>query len=168
MKRRTFMVFGSLVGIPMPLSLKAHSTSTQQKEFIQVRETIAAVQAHMFPEGGKLPSAKRMHTITFTEETIFHATYDKDIRAFVIDGARELMGRERGEFLAYNALQKEKALRSYESTAYGSSWLARIMVLTMEALFSDPIYGSNTKLFGWRAINSFGGKPRPKTRYIDL
>ncbi|MCB4743933.1 MAG: gluconate 2-dehydrogenase subunit 3 family protein, partial [Sulfurovum sp.] len=83
MKRRTFMVFGSLVGIPMPLSLKAHSTSTQQKEFIQVRETIAAVQAHMFPEGGKLPSAKRMHTITFTEETIFHATYDKDIRAFV-------------------------------------------------------------------------------------
>jgi hypothetical protein len=109
-----------------------------------------------------------MHTIDFTEETIFHPTYDRDIRAFVIEGAQRLMKRENGKFLSYTAEQKEKALRAYEQTNHGRNWLSRIMILTMEAIFSDPVYGSNRNEAGWKSVESFGGKPRPKTRYIEL
>ena len=166
MKRRTFIALGSLVGLTP--YLKAEPLSTQHKAFQETRKTIAAVQAHMFPEGNSLPSAAKMHTIDFTEETIFHPTYDKDIRAFVIEGAKTLMERENGKFLSYTAEQKEQALRAYEQTSHGRNWLSHIMVLSMEAIFSDPIYGSNSNEAGWKSVKSFGGKPRPKTRYIEL
>ena len=64
--------------------------------------------------------------------------------------------------------EKERALRAYEQTNYGSSWLGRIMTLTMEGIFSDPIYGSNVKEAGWKSLGTYGGLPRPKTRYIEF
>ncbi|MCF6206810.1 MAG: gluconate 2-dehydrogenase subunit 3 family protein [Sulfurovum sp.] len=163
MQRRDFMILGSITGLSA--CLKAESAHAQKRDFKKIRPVIAAVQEHMFPKNSTLPSARSMHTIDFTEETIFHHTYDKDIRTFVIAGAQELIAREE-RFLSYSPAQKEKALRAYEQTAYGSNWLARIMTLTMEALFSDPVYGSNINESGWRAIKSFGGIPRPTTRYI--
>jgi len=40
--------------------------------------------------------------------------------------------------------------------------------LTMEGMFADPIYGSNTNELGWKALGAFGGQPRPKKRYLDV
>jgi hypothetical protein len=164
MQRRDFLVLGSLIGISP--YLQAESIPKQRSHFEKLKKTIAAVQAHMFPEGGRLPSAKAMQTIHFVEDTLFHPTYDKDIRAFVIEGAEELEHREKGRFLSYSSFQKEKALRAYEATDYGSNWLARIMTLSMEAMLSDPIYGSNHKEAGWHALHTKGGEPRPTQRYI--
>jgi len=65
-------------------------------------------------------------------------------------------------------VEKEKALRAYEKTNYGSSWLSRIMTLTMEGMFSDPIYGSNTKEAGWKSVGAYGGYPRAKIKYMGL
>ncbi|HHO65095.1 MAG TPA: gluconate 2-dehydrogenase subunit 3 family protein, partial [Epsilonproteobacteria bacterium] len=91
-----------------------------------------------------------------------------DIRAFILEGAKELDDRTKGKFLSMTVKEKEKALRAYEDTGYGSNWLARIMTVTMEGLFSDPVYGSNKKEAGWKALGAYGGLPRPKTRYIAL
>ena len=139
-----------------------------EKAFQEVRPTIAAVQEHMFPTGSKLPSAKAMNVTQFLFETITHKSFDKDIRAFVLEGAQELLSREKGGFTSMSHAEKEKALRAYEETNYGSSWLSRIMTLTMEGMFSDPIYGSNVNEAGWKALSAYGGFPRPKTRYIAL
>ena len=95
-----------------------------------------------------------------------HKSYDKDIRAFVIEGAEELMSREKGTFVSMTEAEKEKALRAYEETGYGSNWLSRIMTLTMEGLFSDPIYGSNVHEAGWKALGAYGGLPRATKRYV--
>lgn len=165
MTRRDFLATSAVVGLSATVDAKA--VSTEIKQLSAVEPTIAAVQQHMFPEGSKLPSAKAMDTITFLKETIMHSSYDRDIRRFVIEGAQELEERTEGKFLSMDSTQKERALRSYERTNYGRSWLARIMTLTMEAIFSDPIYGSNIFQEGWRAVESFGGEPRPKQRYIQ-
>ncbi len=95
----------------------------------------------MFPEDSKLPSAASMHVTQFVFETITHKSYDRDIRAFVIEGAKELKKREKGQFVSMSEKEKENALRAYEETNYGSNWLSRILTLTMEGLFCDPIYG---------------------------
>ena len=166
MQRRNFLILGSVLGLS-PL-LKASSSDPFTHEFEEVKETIAAVQEHMFPEGSALPSARQMNTIGFLYETVSHKTYDRDIRAFVIEGARELQQREKGQFAAMSPQEKEKALRAYEASSYGSNWLSRIMTLTMEGMFGDPIYGSNVKEAGWKALHSFGGQPRPISRYIAL
>jgi len=157
---------GSLIGLSP--YLKANESHTFEKSFKKVETTIAAVQEHMFPNGSKIPSAISMNLTQFLFKTIKHKTYDKDIRAFVLEGAYELISRENGKFILMSNVEKEKALRAYEETRYGSNWLSRIMTLSMEGLFSDPIYGANIKESGWKAIHAFSGMPRPKTRYISL
>lgn len=165
-KRRQFLILGSLLGLSPYIEAKA--LSAFERSFKPVEPTISAVQEHLFPEGSKIPSARSMHVTVFLFETVAHKSYDKDIRAFVIEGAVELDKRTKGRFISLSPSDKEKALRAYEETNYGSNWLSRIMTLTMEGLFCDPIYGSNVKEAGWKALNAYGGFPRPKTRYMDV
>jgi len=164
-KRRKFLILGSLLSLSP--YLKAKEVTSFEKEFKAVEATIAAVQEHMFPEKSKLPSAKAMKVTEFLFETITHKSFDRDIKAFVLEGAQELESREKGRFLTMTSIDKEKALRAYEETNYGSSWLSRIMTLTMEGMFSDPIYGANIQEVGWKSVNAFGGLPRPKTKYLE-
>ncbi len=164
-KRRAFLVLGSLLGLSPYLN--AQVINGFQKEFKEVEKTLYAVQDHMFPEGCPLPSAQAMYMTQFLYDTMQHHSFDKDIKAFVIEGAKELQKREKGKFNTMSSKEKEKALRAYEETRYGSSWLSRIMTLSMEGMFSDPIYGSNTKEAGWKALGSYGSFPRPKTKYLE-
>ena len=166
MKRRKFLILGSALGLSP--YIQAKEMSGFEKEFRDIESTLSAVQEHLFPEGNKIPSAKSMNATQFLFETMMHKSFDKDIKAFVLEGAKELEKREKGQFTSITEKEKEKALRTYEETNYGRNWLSRIMTLTMEGLFSDPIYGSNIKEAGWQAISSYGGFPRPKTRYIEL
>jgi hypothetical protein len=165
-KRRQFLLWGSLLGLSAYLHGK--SMHSYEKSFREIEPTIAAVQEHMFPKGSQLPSAKAMHVTRFLLETVTHRSFDKDIRAFVLEGAQELEAREKGRFASLTHQQKEKALRAYEETNYGRAWLSRIMTLTMEGMFSDPIYGSNIHEAGWKAVDAYGGSPRPQARYIEL
>lgn len=166
MTRRTLLIFTSLFGFPLGVNARVSLVSSKNKKTTE--KTIQAVQEHLFPKGSSIPSAKEMHANTFLFETIGHKSYDKDIRVFVIEGAEELERREKGRFVTLSTKEKEKALREYEKTDYGSSWLSRIMTLTMEGMFCDPIYGSNVKEAGWEALQSFGGLPRPTKKYLEI
>jgi len=165
-KRRSFLILGSLLGLSPYLSAKA--VSSYEKEFKEVENTIKSVQEHMFPSSSKLPSARSTKITQFVFETMMHKSFDKDIKAFVLEGAKELELREKGRFVSMTEKEKENALRAYEKTSYGSSWLARIMTLTMEGMFSDPIYGSNIKEVGWKSVGAYGGYPRAKIKYMGL
>lgn len=166
MKRRKFLILGSVFGLSAYIHSKENSAF--EKTFKKLEPTLRTVQEHLFPEGSKLPSGKSMKVTQFLFETMRHRSFDKDIKTFVLEGAKELENREKGRFVFMTVEDKEIALRAYEETNYGSSWLLRIMTLTMEGLFSDPIYGSNIKEAGWQVISSYGGFPRPTTRYIEL
>lgn len=166
MTRRGFLSTTAAVGLSV--TVNAEISDYERKEIETRLPVISAVQEHMFPAQSKLPSAKEMKVSAFLVDTIFHPSYDKDIRDFVINGAKELDRRTEGKFTQMGSVEREEALRAYEETTYGSNWLSRIMTLSMEALFSDPIYGSNIKEAGWKAVDSYGGVPRPKQRYIEL
>ena len=164
LKRRSFLIFTSILGLSSYLN--AGKNSKFDMEFKKVKLTIASVQEHMFPKGGLLPYAKDIKATQFLYETINHKSYDRDIKQFIIDGANEFIRREGRGFASMTESEKEKALRSYEESKRGQMWLNWIMTLTMEAMFSDPIYGSNIKEIGWSAIDSYGGYPRANKRYI--
>ncbi len=167
MKRRKFLILSSVLGLSSSL-IGEDKSIVLDKSLKGIEKTIQSVQQHLFPEASKIPSAQSMNATQFLLETITHPCYDKDIRLFVIEGAEELESREEGKFTVLSEKEKERALRAYEKTHYGSNWLSRIMTLTMEGIFSDPIYGSNVKEAGWKVLNSYGGLPRPTTRYIKL
>jgi len=165
MKRRYFL---SVCGIGSASILLASNKKNidilTNKQFL----TIQAAQQHMFPENNIIPSAKEFKATDFLKETISHHTFDRDIRKIVIEGTDKLQNREKNKFLIYDSDEIEKALRSYEESSYGSNWLNRIMILSFEALMSDPIYGGNYNKTGWRSLETEGGDPRPKKRYIEL
>jgi len=164
MKRRGFLKLGLLIGASPCINAKV--ITAFQKEFEAVSPVIEAVLEHMFPTGSRIPSAKETGLVHFVYDTITHPSYDKDIRSFVIEGAKELDKRTQGKFVQMKQGQKEHALREYEMSDYGDNWLGRMMTLGIEGLFSDPIYGANPKEVGWRALGAYGGQPRPKMRYL--
>jgi len=166
MHRRQFIAWTSLLGLSPYLEAKENIEF--RKSFQKVEKTIMAVQNHMFPKESSLPSAESMNVTKFLFESMLHKSFDKDIRLFVLEGAEELMLREKGKFTSMTDNQKEKALRSYEETNYGSTWLSRIMTLSIEGLFSDPIYGANHKEAGWKSVKAYGGFPRPQEQYLGL
>lgn len=166
MKRRKFLIVGSLLGLSSYVGAK--EVSEYEKEFKVVEPILRSVQEHFFPEGNNIPSARSMDLTQFLFDTMMHKSFDRDIKAFVLEGALELEKREKGGFISLSAAQKEEALRDYERTEYGSSWLSRIMTLSLEGLFSDPVYGANIQEKGWKSISSYGGFPRPRSRYIEL
>lgn len=166
MKRRTFLFFSSILGLSSYAYPKV--ISTFEIEFKTIESTLFAVSQHMFPDNSKIPSASSMNVTQFILETITHKSYDRDIREFVLEGAKELYKREQGQFVSMTKEEKERALRAYEKTDYGTNWLSRILTLTMEGMFSDPIYGSNIKKRGWYSLGIEGGFPRPKVRYLDV
>jgi len=163
LKRRKFIAGTVLLGLSPYLNAKDKEPFL--KQFISVKRVIAEVQEHMFPEHTLLPSASKAKVIDFLYQTISHQSYDKDIRAFVIEGAEEFITREKN-FFSLSFVEKEKALRRYEESSYGSAWLSRIMTVTMEGMFADPIYGANPNEIGWQALHAFGGQPRAQGRYL--
>lgn len=165
-ERREFLILGSLLGLSSFVDAKA-STSFE-KDFKALKSLFMAVQEHLFPKGVSLPSASSVRSTDFLFATMKHSSFDKDIRAFVLEGARELDTREKGKFVAMNNTQKEKALREYEETRYGRSWLSRMMTLTIEGMFCDPIYGSNMKEVGWKSVGHTASFPRPKEQYLGI
>jgi len=166
LERRNFLILGSLLGLSSQIHAK---TSTAfEKDFRDLKPLFIAIQSHLFPEGGLLPSAHFMKSTDFLFETMHHSSFDRDIKAFVLEGARELALREKGKFIAMNSSQKEKALRSFEETRYGKSWLSRMMTLTMEGMLSDPIYGANIDAAGWKALGHTASFPRPKEKYLGV
>lgn len=163
MKRRNFLIWSSIIGISP--YVKAQNID---KEIEELRATFESVQEHLFPKGSLVPSASSMKLTQFLFDTMSHHSFDKDIREFVLNGAKKLDKRTKGKFITMNSQAKEEALRDFEDTKFGQNWLNRIIMLSMEGLFCDPIYGSNINQEGWRAIDTYGGNPRPQTKYLGL
>ena len=98
MQRRKFLILGSALGLSPYIGAK--EISDFEKTFKKVEPILSAVQEHLFPEGSRLPSAKSMNVTQFLFETMMHKSFDKDIKAFVIEGAKELDTRGKGRFVS--------------------------------------------------------------------
>ena len=165
MQRRNFLIASSLIASSSFIEANDKKVTS---DFDSVKDIIEALSLHFFPLNSKIPSAKEMKFTKFLFDTMSHKSFDRDIRGYVIDGAKEFDKWSKGKFLTMNYKEKEKLLREYEKTSFGASWLSRMLRLMIEGMFCDPIYGSNIGEGGWKSINTYGAYPRPKERYIGV
>jgi len=128
---------------------------------------IDSVLEHMFDATDIVPRYKDTDMIKFVAWSIFHPSYDIEIREFVLAGARELLVNYK-DFLKSNKFQKEIYLRRFEDIRMGQSWLYRIQILGMEAIYSAPVYGVNHQCRYYGFIDAKAGEPMPKCRYIEI
>ena len=57
--------------------------------------------------------------------------------------------------------QKYKILKKVLNLEWGESWLSKVLTILFEAMFADPIYGSNPEGIVWNWLDHNPGQPRP-------
>jgi len=130
-------------------------------------DIIDSILEHMFEHTDIVADYKDANAIEFIKRSIFHPSYDKEIRLFILQGAKEFL-RLYPHFTSLSYFQKEIYLRGFEDISMGQSWLYRIQILALEAFYSAPIYGTNLNQRYYKPIDAKAGEPLPKSRYIEL
>jgi len=124
-------------------------------------KTLAAVQEVLFPKGLAAPSASKFGATAYLATVITHSSFLASDAHYLQTGAEELM-REHRDFLRLTPKRQDETLRAFtEENEMGENWVAFILYFTLEALFSNPIYGGNKNASGWKWINHNPGLPQP-------
>ncbi len=151
MKRRVFL----------SLPIIATTLACAKKDDLWL--VIESVQAHLCPKVKKYPSAKEFEATRYLKMVAYHDSFDKDDLDFILRGAEELQISGYKTILTRD--KKEKALQVFGKSRFGENWLSLMINYTLEALFSDPIYGGNKNALGWKSFHHNAGRPRPTKRF---
>ncbi len=154
MQRRTFLM------IPVVVSTFACAKEND------VWHLIEDVQIHLFPKMKKYPSAKEFEAMRYLKMVAYHDSFDKDDLDFILRGAREL--QKIGYKTILTDAEKEKILQTFAESRFGENWISIMINYTLEALFSDPLYGGNKDEIGWKTFHHHAGIPRPQKRFGAL
>ena len=158
MKRRTFIALSTI----SPLFL---NTDIQAKEIpILVWETIANVQDILLPKTKHMPSAQDINAFFYLISNSSSEYFDANDLELLIKGA-SVFHQKFPDFSHKNTESKNKILESATEDDFLEKWLSRLIYYTIEAMFSDPIYGGNTHELGWTSTLHTTGNPRPMKKY---
>lgn len=146
---------------------KSNQINTDKFEFTKKqRQTLAAVQLHLFPDDGDGPSAKDINALAYLE----WALTDPDNAAdgdgeFIVKGIGwldDLSKSTQGtEFINLATEQKEKVFTQISRSSAGENWLSLLLYYISEALMLDPFYGGNPDGIGWKWLKHQPGFPAP-------
>lgn len=130
------------------------------------KESLSAVQQHLFPKGADSPGALDINAMSFLQWVITQSDFDADSRSFIINGIQSLgeASQERFDhgFARLDFAQKESLLRYLaDNTRWGRNWLSLLLYYIFEALLADPVYGCNPQGIGWQWLEHQAGFPRP-------
>ncbi len=101
------------------------------------------------------------------------ALYPED-KADLINGFSELLEycNQEGSsnFNSLSVIEQEVIIEKYAVTGKGKYWLAQLLTLIFEAMFANPVYGSNPDGIGYRWLNYVPGEPQPdeRTKYPEI
>ena len=172
--RRRFLLRGgaalataaALAGLPYAL----RKDLTRETSFVlfskQQHDTVSAVQEHLFPKGPDSPGAAEVKATAYLEWAITTTGIDPDTRNTIVNGIGRLEDasyeRSNVPFNEMNFEYKEQLLRYLaDNTRWGRAWLSLLLYYLLEALLSDPAYGSNPGEIGWQWLQHQPGFPRP-------
>jgi len=151
MKRRTFL--------SLPIMISTVACAKKEDSWL----LIESVQGHLFPHSKHCPSAKDVEATRYLKMVAYHDSFDEDDLDFILRGAEVL--RERGYKAIMTRTEKEKILQDFQKSRFGENWISLMINYTLEAIFSDPLYGGNKDEKGWIAFHHHAGLPRPTKRF---
>jgi len=124
---------------------------------------IKGVQEHFFPKSRRFAGADEFGATAYLKFVSKDDSFKRDDLDFLLHGAKKLSLNGFKNSLSYT--EKEEILRDFEKSNFGENWLSLLLTYSLEALFSDPIYGGNSKGIGWKNFNHNTGEPRPKVHF---
>jgi len=128
---------------------------------VSTRETLNVVQADLFP------FAEELHVNLSAYFTIIlqHSRVSDSDKKFLRNGVQwlneEAVAKYDKFYTKLSSKERQKILKTIAKENWGSSWIETVLTYTMEAIFSDKIYGVNPqeKAHKWLAFDM--GLPRP-------
>lgn len=187
MNRRQFLINSSgaivashpLSSVFLGSSNNAHATlasSPQDSKLFKRSQwlSLVAIQEHLFPAKNGAPGASQFNAKGWLYTAINQASNRdqlRDIYVKQIERCNTLsLKAHKKVFIKLDEKAKESVLRELEQNRQSQRWLAEILNYLIEALLTDPVYGSNTNGIGWKWLDHRPGFPRPdnNTRYFSL
>lgn len=129
------------------------------------RQTLCAVQERLLPGEPGSPGAGDVHAADYYEGVLGdpRAPVD-DIQAVTegLAGIERLSREHHGQgFALLPAAAQDAVLRLLGGDTDGAEQLGVLLIFTLEALLSDPVYGGNHDQQGWRWLGLAPAGPRP-------
>jgi len=130
------------------------------------KNSIIAVQLHLFPDDGDGPSAKDINALKYLEWALTDPDYEDDGDGeFIVKGVGwldSLSEQTQGDqFIKLSNEKQGKILRQISQSKTGENWLSMLIYYLVEALLFDPIYGGNPDGIGWKWLEHQPGFPAP-------
>lgn len=170
--RRTFLSSSLLLSLYALKPKQLHANQNNNSSFELSKKQFAIlnkVQNHLYPKGEDNPSIDEINATDYMQKVLHDNQFDKDIRLIILNGIDKI---ERQSIAKYHKsisnLKDENMgiLLEEAREEWAEPFLAMVLLFIFEALFSDPIYGSNTNQVGWNWINHQQGQPQPNNKNL--
>lgn len=181
MKRRKFLLLtaGFALSTSLPLQAKKFpNVIIEPSQLIGLSseqwQVMDAVLNHLFPSEDKAPGANDIYATAWLHNALVMPDVEQSHREVMRDGLLQLEKLShkihRASFTTLNEEKRESTLRTLEEDPEGRAWLRETLRYILEALLTDPIYGSNPNRIGWKWLKHQPGFPLPVVgkRYFEL
>lgn len=129
-------------------------------------ETLSLVQNDLFPFAGELG----VNAPAYLGIALNHSRIRDTDKIFLRNGVQwlneEALERHQSVYSKLSFSQRENILQTISKKKWGESWIHVILTYTMEAIFSDRIYGVNPQNAGQKWVEHTAGFPRPLKAFV--
>lgn len=168
MRRRDFLLIMTSLATLTPATLFAGSSKPVATQYTdEPWKTLDAVFEHLFPAIDGAPGARQIRVIAYIQTMLVAPDADSTDVTFLSNGVGWLNDLAQQDFqqpfTALDEIKREALLRKIETSDAGERWLSFLLTNLLEALLSDPVYGSNPDGIGWNWLQHTPGYPLPTT-----
>lgn len=174
--RRTFIANMIKAGVALNLpAINSCFTTTSNSLLTKRQDSILEFTLnYIWPDDGNGPSISEANIKNYFIWMLEDKNFDPEIKTYLYNGIKWI---DETVVETYNQhfeeLKREEKISLFNKiidTDWGDGWISKIINYIFEALFSDPIYGSNTEGISYKWLDHNPGYPRPdeNNRYEKL
>jgi len=131
----------------------------------QQQKILIRVQNFLFPSDDNGPGASEVFADAYLQWVLLDPKMDTEEKDYILNGlawVEETANEEEGKsFLKLTTNEQSEILKYIGGENWGESWFSILINFILEALLSDPIYGSNPEKIAWEWLHHNPGFPRP-------
>jgi gluconate 2-dehydrogenase gamma chain len=172
--RRKFVKSMILAGIStqIPLLQSCFNNDEEISAILSKSELaiVRDVQDILFPTDQYGPGALELQADKYLLWVISDTRFDPEEQQYIINGigwvdetAEEVHSKK---YESLNLEQKKYLIEIISKEDWGKSWLSALLTFIFEAMFADPLYGSNPNGIGWKWLDYNPGNPKPEAELI--
>ena len=129
---------------------------------VTLNQTIFLLQHDLFPFADVL----HVDVSGYISIILNHTRVTDEDKQFIRNGVQwlneESVTQYRKIYITLQLKERQNILNTISKERWGESFIDEILTYTMEAVFSDPIYGVNIKRAGQKWLGFENGLPYPK------